>query len=153
MPVRGGQGLKDHLRRSKAPGGREVAVHVGWFSTAKYPDGTQVAAVAGWLEFGTRSRTGSVHIPERPFIRSTIRRTEDEVRDLIAEHMDPVTGLPDERLTELLGEYVKGEIQREITTTRTPPNAPSTIARKGSSNPLIDTGVMRQAVTHRTVTR
>ena len=29
-----------------------------------------------------------------------------------------------------------------------PPNSPVTIARKGSSQPLIDTGAMRQAITH-----
>ena len=31
---------------------------------------------------------------------------------------------------------------------KTPENAPSTIAKKGSSNPLIDTGEMRSKVSH-----
>lgn len=46
-----------------------------------------------------------------------------------------------------LGIVAQGDIQSEITSLRSPPNSAVTIARKGSSNPLIDTGAMRQAVT------
>lgn len=46
-----------------------------------------------------------------------------------------------------LGVLAQGDIQMEITALSSPPNTPSTIARKGSSNPLIDTGAMRGAVT------
>lgn len=46
-----------------------------------------------------------------------------------------------------LGRLAQGHIQAEIVALSTPPNAPSTIRKKGSSNPLIDTGAMRQAVT------
>jgi hypothetical protein len=46
-----------------------------------------------------------------------------------------------------LGIVAQGDIQGEITSLMTPPNSPVTIALKGSSKPLIDTGEMRGAVT------
>lgn len=46
-----------------------------------------------------------------------------------------------------LGILAQGDVQAEITSLSSPPNSPVTIALKGSSNPLIDTGAMRQAVT------
>ena len=48
-------------------------------------------------------------------------------------------------------EQVAGDVRRNITKLRTPPNAPATITKKGSSNPLIDTGTMRQSVRGRVI--
>ncbi|MFN3506212.1 MAG: hypothetical protein ACK4ZU_01965 [Allorhizobium sp.] len=45
-----------------------------------------------------------------------------------------------------LGIKAQGDIQEEITSLQSPPNAPSTIAQKGSSNPLIETGELRASV-------
>ena len=42
--------------------------------------------------------------------------------------------------------FQKGLIQRKIVDGTFEPNAPSTIRKKGSSRPLIDTGRMRQSV-------
>jgi len=47
-----------------------------------------------------------------------------------------------------LGEWFKSEIQNKIDILQSPRNAPSTIARKGSANPLIDTGQMKQSIAH-----
>ena len=41
---------------------------------------------------------------------------------------------------------MKREIQQSIRQLRTPPNSPLTIAMKGSSNPLINTGKLRNSV-------
>lgn len=46
-----------------------------------------------------------------------------------------------------LGILASDDIRMEIDALKSPPNSPVTIERKGSSNPLIDTGAMRQAVT------
>ena len=43
-------------------------------------------------------------------------------------------------------EVFQGAIQKEITNLKEPPNSPATIAKKGSSNPLIDSGDMRKSV-------
>ena len=48
-----------------------------------------------------------------------------------------------------LGIKAKGDIQAEIVALQTPPNAPSTIRQKGSSNPLIDQGELLGAVTYK----
>ena len=63
--------------------------------------------------------------------------------------MDPKTLVVDKKTAAALGELVKGEVQRRIAELKTPPNAPATIARKGSSNPLIDKGVLRASATYK----
>ena len=45
-----------------------------------------------------------------------------------------------------LGVLVKGLVQDEIVQGGFAPNAPATVLRKGSAQPLIDTGLMRQSV-------
>ena len=45
-----------------------------------------------------------------------------------------------------VGEFMKDRIQVSITTLRSPGNAPATIREKGSSNPLIDEGFLRNSV-------
>ena len=57
-------------------------------------------------------------------------------------------GKSPDMILETIGVIAVGKVQQYMTDLRTPPNAHSTIAKKGSSNPLIDTGAMRQSVTH-----
>jgi hypothetical protein len=45
-----------------------------------------------------------------------------------------------------MGQLAEGHVKQEITDLRTPPNAESTIRAKGSDNPLIDTGALRQSI-------
>jgi len=51
-----------------------------------------------------------------------------------------------EKALERLGVFVTGLVRDKIRTISTPPNKPQTIRRKGSSNPLIDTGQARQSI-------
>lgn len=141
--LKGGHRLDRHLRAAKK-GTNIEGIDVGFFSTAKYPDGTFVSQVANQHEFG-------IGVPERPFIRNAIKNAEDGVSELMEGHLKTQSRQADRRIADTVGAHVAGEIQREIVRLREPPNAPSTIARKGSSNPLVDTGVMRQSVTWRVV--
>ena len=100
-----------------------------------------MAAVAAWNEFGTKN------IPERPFFRQAIAQMEDGIANIIKAGINPKKGIVDERLADVLGAYAQGEIQDSITSLKEPPNNPATIARKGSDNPLVDTGFMRHSVT------
>lgn len=104
-----------------------------------------------WNEFGT-----SRGIPERPFMRNTMRERRAEYRaamkvaaTTIIEQAALGGSVAKEKRKALkkLGIKAQGDIQAEITSLRTPPNAPSTIRQKGSSNPLINSGEMRAAVT------
>ena len=59
---------------------------------------------------------------------------------------DILRGRSAEQILKELGVFQKDLMQNEIITGDFAPNAPSTIRRKGSSKPLIDTGRMRQSV-------
>ena len=147
--VSGGQKLDKFLRQ--AGKGSVKGVSVGFFDTARYPDGTPVATVAMWNEFGTRSADGSVHTPERPFFRNALQKSKRKISRLIADEVDPKKMIVSRETAERVGALVQGEIQKEIVSLRSPPNAPSTIRQKKSSNPLIGgaptSGTMRLAVT------
>lgn len=95
------------------------------------------------------------HIPARPVLEAAI--SEPENKKKIAEELSKVAqlalqGKPQEAAKQLdkagqLGENVS---RAWFTNPKNgwAPNAPSTIRRKGSSRPLIDTGAMRKAITH-----
>ena len=136
---RGGQKLRRLLR--EAAKRRDTTVEVGFFAEARYEDGTPVAAVAAWNEFGTGT------IPERPFFRRALAEVEDGVTKVVKAGIDTEKMVVDDRLADRVGAYVQGRIQESITALKEPPNAPSTTGQKGSSNPLIDTGHMRNSVT------
>ncbi len=135
---RGGKKLKRLLR--EAGKGGVSGVKVGFFSTAKYEDGTPVAAVAAWNEFGTKT------IPERPFFRNALAESERGVSNILAKGIDTKKMVVDEQLAGRVGAYVAGQVMESITALKGPPNAPETVRRKGSTNPLIDTGMMRASV-------
>ena len=138
----------DKLRRILRDAGKGGVnnVEVGFFESARYPNGTPVAAVAAWNEFGTK-RDGEQHVPERPFFRQAIAEMKDGLVNILKAGIDPKEGVVDRQLANRLGAYAQGQVQKSITKLDAPPNAPATVAAKGSSNPLIDEGTMRQAVT------
>ena len=123
-----------------------AGVKVGVQSDAGTPDGsdTPIVEYAFYNEMGTR------HIPERPFIRSTAdekRRAWNSIIDRVVAQMYRGTMQP-RRALDMLGQQATRDIQQKITTLRDPPNAASTIAIKGSSNPLIDIGTLRNSIRH-----
>lgn len=140
-----------------------------------FPDGEdgELAQRAAFNEFGTRgsgkgfkkqAKGGKMMggfggpIPERPFLRNAMRANRDKYRKLMASSAWPIlkaaatgkdaAGMKLEALRSL-GALAQGDIQAEITALSSPPNAPLTIALKGSNNPLIDTGEMRRGVSWR----
>ena len=118
-------------------------------SEEKYKDSPYtVAEIAAVHEFGSSDG----HIPERSYIRSTLDENRGAYLTSLAETAKTAVdkGLPATK-TALgrLGARVSADIKRKITAFDSPPNAPSTIAKKGSDNPLIDTGTLRRAITWR----
>ena len=145
--VQGGRKLAAFIRKAKAA--KSVrGIDVGFFKAARYPDGTPVAAVAGWMEFGTE-KNGRIHVPERPYFRLALKGAARPLLDVLVEHVDPLTMALDRKVAGKLGQAMVGLIQTSITTLRNPPLAESTKLAKGSSNPLLDTGVLRKSVTYR----
>lgn len=115
-----------------------------------------------WNEFGTRGGASGGGwggpIPQRPFMRNAMRSNRDKYRRaMIQAAKDTLwagssgyalrVGSPLRNSLDQLGIIAQSDIQGEITSLRSPPNSPVTIKLKGSSNPLIDTGEMRQRVT------
>lgn len=114
-----------------------------------FPEGeadNDIVARAVWNHFGT-----SRGIPSRPFLLNAIRKNRRKyIAAMKISAAKILRGETDTRtVLQKLGIVAQGDIQDEITTLRSPANAPATIKQKGSSNPLIDTGEMRGAVTYK----
>ena len=110
----------------------------------KKAEGATVAQVAAWNEFGTE------HSPARPFMRQTLTDQRDKISKFVQNRAKNVVNGSMDAQTALngIGSYAKGRMQAEIRDGDFEPNAPSTVARKGSSKPLIDTGRMRQSIVY-----
>ena len=104
-------------------------------------DGTDICDVAMWNELGTEN------IPSRPFIRMSVDENESKIEEFLKGKVkELVNGADAEQILKEIGLFQKDLIQEKITEGSFVPNADSTIQRKGSSKPLIDTGRMRQSV-------
>lgn len=106
--------------------------------------GQDLVLIALQNELGTRN------IPARPFISTTSdeRRTAWYARfDIGINKALYAMGAPNEGF-EAAGQLATRDIQKKILAIKTPPNSPRTIEIKGSSDPLVDTGQMRQSIRH-----
>lgn len=123
-------------------------VKVGWpEGSGEYPDGTKVVDVAVYNEFGTET------IEERSSLRAGIADNLAAIKHSNRASLRSITRGEStvKRELELLGTTVADMVRAKIVEVDSPPNADSTVERKGSSNPLIDTGHMRQAVRHEVI--
>lgn len=109
--------------------------------------GLHVAEVAAANEFGTDT------IPERPFMRLSdkkIRADVDKMAPKLLGHI--VSGRMNvSKMLDLIGLKAVARIKETIQGSVPPPNAPRTIARKGSSTTLVDTSQMYQSVNYEKV--
>src|SRR5690606_5993627 len=102
-------------------------------------DGLTVATLGAIQHFGNDD------IPARPWLDKGAESGTKDYLETIQEGVED--GLDAKQIMARVGEEAEGAIRQYITDLDSPPNKPSTIKRKGSSNPLIDTGNMRQSVT------
>ena len=99
--------------------------------------------VAAFNEFGTST------IPARPFFKQSYENHRDELQNICARAAKSViSGGPADKALDMIGVFTTGLVQEEILNGNFAPNSPSTIKRKGSDVPLIDTGGMRQSIRH-----
>jgi hypothetical protein len=96
-----------------------------------------MAQLGAVLHFGTQT------IPARPWLDVGVKSGTQDYLEVIQNHSDDI-----DNALEIIGQIAVGKVQQYMTDLQDPPNAPSTIAKKGSSNPLIDTGALRQSVTY-----
>lgn len=105
---------------------------------------SDVVNIAVWNHYGTRT------IQERPFLENAIRANRSKYRQAMQVSAEKILrgSTSVAAVMSKLGILAQRHIQEEITALKDPANAASTIAKKGSSNPLIDTGRMRGSVTY-----
>lgn len=129
------------LRREleKFRGGNFVTVGIHE-DAGNVEDGSMTQAQNGALQ-----NFGNDKIPARPWLIPGVQSATQDITDTIASGIEKGQTL-DETLDQI-GAIATGVTQQYMTDLKTPPNAPSTIAQKGSDNPLIDTGSMRASVT------
>lgn len=134
-------GLRRFLRELETARNVEVVIGIQEGSTNS-------ATNATIAEYGMANEFGTQNIPERSFMRTAF----DETRPKIVQQIDRQYGrvqageITMRTALGLIGEYHQRDIVRKIDTNIPPPNAPETIARKGSSHTLIDTGAMRSSI-------
>ena len=99
----------------------------------------------GFMELGV---TGphKITIPARPWLAPGVQSGTIEYLREIEKGVKKGDNL--DMVLDRVGIIATGKVQQYMTDLRTPPNAPSTIAKKGSSNPLIDSGMLRGSVTY-----
>lgn len=124
---------------------RDRDVKVGVQSDA----GGALVNVATWNEYGTQQ------IPARSFVRSAVDKGVSEIARAAGEFGRRVLFNAESQEVALgkLGLVVARKIQEQIRSNVPPPNAESTVERKGSSATLIDTGQLRQSIRHKVVDR
>ena len=120
----------------------EKAVYVGFPAEfdekVKETENFNLASLAAVLEFGNE------HIPSRPFLRQTLAENQEKYTALFINLLK--NGKPLEQIYEHIAVIAQGDAQLNIVKGSWTPNAKSTIRRKKSSKPLIDTGKLRQSV-------
>lgn len=140
--VSGGEGVAAFFRERIREFQNAGMLKVGFLAGGPaYPDGTPVAMVAAVNEFG-RPAVGQ---PPRPFMRDTVSKYgaswPREMAGLLAANNGDATATLNQ-----MGNVVSRQIRRTILEFSTPALAPSTIKRKGSAKPLIETELMLDSV-------
>jgi hypothetical protein len=143
---RGWRDLKNRMQQTGA-----VAVKVGILEGAgthnRETEGAPltVAQVAAINEYGSSDGV----VPERPAWRNALDNGKDKIVKALRRAAEEITdGDTADTALGRVGLMGQALIRRGIDQLTTPPNAPRTIAEKGSSKPLIDTAQTRNSVTY-----
>ena len=116
-------------------------VRVGFLESATGQDGEPIAVRAVVNNFGAPARG----IPPRPFFSNMVAEESPQLPARLARVLVAADYNVDVALGRM-GDGLKAALVRSIDATTAPPLAPATIARKGFSKPLVDSGDMRNAV-------
>lgn len=147
VSVSGGDRIMQRIRQLRDELAKRNGVLVGVPKAAgSDEDGTKIAVIAAVQEFGSADG----RIPERSFLRVPLsaeqKRFTETIRRMVPEvvHGTATT----RQMLDMVGDQAVGVVQQAISEGIAPANAPSTVKRKGSSTPLVDTGALRQAITY-----
>lgn len=97
-----------------------------------------------------KKSTTVIIIPERSFLRGGFDENAEKVLNATERVLgDVIEGtMSTDQYAELVGLQLASAIKKYARDLRNPPNSKFTIQRKGSSNPLVDTGQMIDGITY-----
>lgn len=105
----------------------------GWFAANGYP---------------LKKSTTVINIPERSFLRSGKKKHQagmiSKVRSQATHVMQGNVDI--DVFMKAIGDEFAGKIQSNLIELKSPPNSGMTVEKKGSSNPLVDTGRLAGAI-------
>ena len=143
------KGYKDIKAYLKALDGAEltVGIHEGFAGVGGNPKGSSetIATYAAANEFGTSN------IPSRPWMRTAIDEKEGKHREALNRAAKRVLtkGVAPVMALFAVGNTVRNSLIKSIKSGDWEENAESTLDQKKSSKPLVDTGAMQRAITHK----
>ena len=107
----------------------------GWFGANGYP---------------LRKETTVIRIPERSFLRSGYDENIQDIANEIEQQLPNVflNDVDPAMFMDHIGMKFAGMIKKKIRDIKSPANSDMTIERKGSSNPLVDSGNLLSSVRH-----
>lgn len=141
IKITGLQQVQDLLKKELSKVTTEYAL-VGIHESTGSVKG-QALTMAG---LGATQHFGNGKIPARPFLDLGVAKGNREYLEAIKSGIQQ--GLSSQQIIDQVGLLATGNVKEFITELRSPANKPITIKRKGSSNPLIDTGMMRSSITY-----
>lgn len=97
----------------------------------------------GFMELGT-TQPHKITIPARPWLYPGVESGSLEYVQALEKAVKDGKSL--QEALEIVGVIAVASVRKYMTDLRTPPNAQGTIRKKGSSNPLIDSGALRGSV-------
>lgn len=153
--LKGGDLMDRYLRTITKKLGHGVQVKIGILAGAKY-SGTHpirggktfdgpVAQVGFWQEFGTEPSDDNPGIPPRPFMRATVANHSGEWGNKLGKTLR-ATRYDARKSLMIMGRGIQLQMRQTLNDWSEPPNAPSTVAKKGFNKPLIDTGTLERSI-------
>ena len=121
---------------------QRLDIHFGVEHAIHARSGLSTGEILAINEFGSPSKK----IPARPFMRTSTEEMKRIIRNYVRGRK--AQGIPWIGSIEAneIGRLGRTIIQDTIINWSTPPNAPSTIRRKGEDNPLLETGLLWKSV-------
>lgn len=115
------------------------------------PSGEKIVDIARWSNEGTKNLDGTVHIPRREFMTVSYVLAGYEMDKHMKQLSIGVEKNTVDQALDYIGKELADTIQVAISDFSYPANAPSTIAKKGSDVPLIETGTLMDKAKHKVI--
>lgn len=127
---------------------KDARVEVGITTPVTYPNGTKIAYIASIQAHGTEDG----RIPPRDFKAACSDDLKEKQKNFVIQYVrNFFRGKDTDGLVEELGITSANLLRTSVIEFKEPPNAPSTIKRKGFDDPLIETGLLRDTIDWRKI--